>query len=183
MNSRKQSRRGFTLIEVMIAMVIMTVGLLAILAVFGQAVSVSQWSQEDQIAKQKAREALESVYAARNDTSLTFASIQNVSNGGIFKDGFQTMYLAGSNGVVGTSSDTATLDRIVYPGADGKMGTADDVIVPLTNYQRQILITSVLNPDASVNPDMRSIVVTVRVVTPGRGSRDYSTRAYISRFP
>lgn len=181
-HSKKRSCRGFTLIEIMISMVILAVGLLAMLALFGQAVATTQWSQEDQIAKQKAREALESVYAARNDASITFNSIQNVSNGGIFKDGFQQLFKAGPNGVVGTTSDTATLDLVRYPGPDGLMNTADDVIIPLSNYQRQILIQPVLNPDGSLNPDMRKLTVTVQVNTPARGIRNYTVNGYISRF-
>ncbi len=183
MRSGKKAARGFTLIEVMISMVILAVGLLAILALFGQAIAVTQQSQEDQIAKQKAREALEGVYSARNDMSLTFNSIQNMSNGGIFKDGFQSLYLPGTNGVPGTSADSTTLDRIIYPGPDGALGTGDDVIVPLSNYRRQILITQMLKPDGSVNPDMRKLAVTVRVATPGRGMRDYTVTGYITRFP
>lgn len=182
--------QGFTLVEVMISTVILAVGLLSIAAVFGAAISVSQQSLEDQIAKQKAREALEGVYSARNDTALTFDSIRNVADGGIFKDGFVSMYLAcpatgtcSTNGVVGTASETSTLDRVVYPGPDGLMGTADDRIIPLSNYKRQILITPVLNSDSTTNPDIRKITVTVRVYTASRGARDYTVNGYISRFP
>lgn len=179
---KHRSCRGFSLVEVMISMVILAVGLLAMLALFGQAVATTQWGQEDQIAKQKAREALESVYAARNDASITFNSIQNVSNGGIFKDNFQPLFRAGANGVVGTTSDTATLDFVQLPGPDGVMNTGDDLIVPLSNYQRQILIQPVFNPDGSLNPDMRKLSVTVQVNTPARGIRNYTVSGYISRF-
>ena len=179
---KQRSCRGFSLIEVMISMVILAVGLLAMLALFGQAVATTQWSQEDQIAKQKAREALESVYAARNDSSVTFNSIQNVANGGIFKDTFQPLLRAGANGVVGTTADSAVLDFVQYPGPDGLMNTADDLIVPLSNYQRQILIQPVLNPDGTLNPDMRKLTVTVQVNTPARGIRNYTVSGFISRF-
>ena len=185
-----RGERGFTLVEVMISTVVLAIGLLSLAAVFGATISVSQQSLEDQIAKQKAREALEGVYSARNDTALTFDSIRNVADGGIFKDGFVSMYLAcpatgtcSTNGVVGTTSETSTLDRVVYPGPDGLMGTADDRVVPLSNYKRQILITPVLNSDSTTNPDIRKITVTVRVYTAGRGARDYTVNGYISRFP
>lgn len=186
----KRSSRGFTLIEVMIATVVLTVGLIAVAALFAAAIAASQQSLEDQIAKQKAREALEGVYSARNDTALTFDSIQNVVNGGIFKDGFISLNLAcppvgncNTNGIVGTTSETTTPDRVVYPGPDGVLGTGDDRFISLGNYRRQILITPVLNSDGSTNQDIREIVVTVRVFTPGRGARDYTVSGYISRFP
>jgi len=179
----RSSEEGFSLIEVIFASVILSVGLLSLLAVFAQAISASRYGREDLIAKQKAREALENVYAARNDTSITFNDIQNVSNGGIFKDGFQALYLPGANGIAGTAQDTTTMDSIILPGADGLVGTADDVSVPLVNYRRQILIANLTNADGSTNTDMRSIVVTVRVLSPGRANRDMVVTGIISRFP
>jgi prepilin-type N-terminal cleavage/methylation domain-containing protein len=181
--TRTKPSPGFSLIEVMFAVVILSVGLMALLAVFAQAVSAARYSREDLVAKQKAREALESVYAARNDTAIAFSDIQNVSNSGIFNDGFQPLYLPGANGIVGTAQDTTTLDRTVLPGPDGKLGTADDVTVPLVNYRRQILITNITNPDGSTNPDLRRLAVTVRVTSPGRPQHDYVVSGFISRYP
>jgi len=178
----KRPQEGFSLIEVMFAIAILGIGLCALMAMFAHAVYAVQFSQEDQIAKQKAREAMEAVYSARNDTSLTFDDIQNVKAGGIFKDGFQNLYLPGANGIPGTGQDSTTLDRVILPGPDGKIGTSDDIPVPLNNYQRQILITNVINSDLSVNGDMRKIAVTVRVTSPGRGSRDYTVTGFVSRF-
>jgi len=179
---RPASSPGFSLIEVMFAIAILGIGLCALMAMFANAVYAVQYSQEDQIAKQKSREAIEAVYSARNDTSLTYDDIQNVKNGGIFKDGFAMLYLPGANGIPGTGQDSTTLDRVILPGPDGKLGTSDDVIVSLTNYQRQILITPVFNSDGSVNGDMRKIAVTVRVASPTRGNHDYTVTGFISRF-
>src|SRR5580765_7731377 len=125
-NSQKLMRRqssGFSLIEVMIAIVIMVVGLTALMALFAKSLSAVQSSQDAQIARQKSREALESVYAARNDQSISFDQIQNVASGGIFSDGFKTMYLPGSNGIPGTGSDTTILDRVILPGKNGIVET------------------------------------------------------------
>ncbi|MGZ4787638.1 MAG: type IV pilus modification PilV family protein [Terriglobales bacterium] len=179
---KRAAQRGFSLIEVMFAIAILGVGLCALMAMFGNAVYTMQYAQEDQIAKQKAREALEAAISARNDTAITFDDLQNVSNGGIFKDGFGMLYLSGDNGIPGTGHDSNILDRVVLPGPDGKIGTADDVLVPLTNYQRQILITPVYNNDNSLNTDMRKITVTVRVNSAKRGTHDYTVTAFISRF-
>lgn len=178
----RKRQRGFSLIEVMFAIAILGVGLCALMAMFGNAVYAMQYAQEDQIAKQKAREALEAAISARNDTAITFDDLQNVSNGGIFKDGFGLLYLSGNNGIPGTGQDTSTLDRIILPGPDGKIGTSDDQVIPLTNYQRQILISPVYNSDGSLNTDMRKIAVTVRVLSARRGAHDYTVTAFISRF-
>ena len=166
----------------MFAIAILGIGLCALMAMFGSAVYSMKYAQEDTIAKQKAREALEAALSARNDASLTFDNLQNVSNGGIFKDGFQTLYLAGNNGIPGTTSDSSTLDRFILPGPDGIIGTGDDIYVPLTNYQRQIMISPVYNPDGSQNSDMRKISVTIRVNSPARGIKDYTITSFLSRF-
>jgi prepilin-type N-terminal cleavage/methylation domain-containing protein len=182
--------KGFTLIEVMIAIVILGIGLLALMALFGRALAAVEFSEEGQIAKQKARETLEAIYTARNDTLTSFDDIQNMSAGGIFKDGFNSLYLPGPNGIPGTSSDTAILDRVILPGKDGILQTApgaatpagDDVLVPLSNFQRQILIGDVIGDDGSVNLYMRKVTVTIRITSPGHGIRDYVTQGYISSY-
>jgi prepilin-type N-terminal cleavage/methylation domain-containing protein len=179
---RRKRNAGLSLIEVMFAIAILGVGLCALMAMIGNAVYSMKYAQEDQISKQKAREAMEAVISARNDTSISFDDLQNVSSGGIFKDGFQSLYLAGSNGLPGTGQDTTTLDRIVLPGPDGQIGTSDDVLVALTNYQRQILISKVFNSDGSLNTDLRKLAVTVRVYSAARGNHDYTLTAFISRF-
>ncbi len=182
MRTKHPGAEGFSLVEAVFAIMILSVGLIGLVALFGQAIAAVQYSSEDQIAKQKARESLEGVYSARNDTSITWAQIQNVSSGGIFKDGFQPLFLPGANGIVGTNQDTTTLDRFTLPGPDGVLGTVDDIVVPLVGYQRQILIQPVSNPDGSVNPDLRHLTVTIRVTSPGRGLRDYTVTGIISRF-
>ena len=182
----RKRQDGFSLIEVMFAIAILGVGLVALMAMFARAVNSLQSTQEDQIAKQKAREAMEAVYGARNDTSITFDQIQNVSNGGIFKDGFGPLYVAGANGIPGTGQDTSNLEMVTLPGPDGKLGTPDDIPVYLTNYQRQILITPIYNSDGSLNGDMRNIAVTVRIKSGNQSAnaavRDYTVTGIISKF-
>ena len=184
--SHKQTR-GFSLIEVMIAVVILVVGLSALMALFAKALAATQSSQDGQIARQKARETLESIYAARNDGGISFDQIQNVSAGGIFNDGFQTMYLSGGNGIPGTTSDTTIIDRVILPGKNGVVDTApnasspagDDVFYPLVNFKRQILISPVSN-GGTVNLYMRKITVTIRINSGGANAVDFVTNGYIS---
>lgn len=179
---------GFTLIEVLMAGVILVVGLLSLAALFGKALGAVQFSQEGQIARQKAREGLESIYTARNDGSINFDQLQNAADGGIFTDGFQTMHLPGSNGIPGTDKDTAILDRVILPGKNGVVETpanasspsGDDIFVPLSNFKRQILISNVNDANGNVNLYMRKITVTIRIDGGGMAARDYVTSGYIS---
>jgi len=181
--ARISSRQiGFGLIEAMISSVILIVGLAALAGLFAQSLSFLQYTREDLVAKQKAREALEGVYTARNDGTIGWAGIQNTNRGGIFLGGFQPLFLAGPNGIVGTTGQTAILDRQILPGPDGIIGTADDQIIPLNNFQRQILIEPLIDATGNTSPDIRKITVTVQVNSVQRGIRNYTVIGYISRF-
>jgi hypothetical protein len=177
-----RSNGGFGMLEATIAAVILVIGLVGLAGLFSQSLVFLQYTREDLIAKQKAREALESVYSARNDATIGFAKIQNASSGGIFIDGFTPMFLAGADGVVGSSAQTTILDRQILPGPDGIVGTADDEIIPLINMQRQILIQPLIDATGNVSPDVRQITVTVQVTSQGRAARNYTVTGYISRF-
>jgi hypothetical protein len=130
------------------------------------------------IATQKAAEAIESVYAARDSHVLTWAQIQNVkglsgSDGGIFLDGPQPLNTPGPDGLVNTADDGA-IETVTSPGPDGILGTADDVVLPLTGYTREIAIRDVQN-------DLRSITVTV-TYRDGDATRTYVLTSYISNY-
>ena len=101
----------------MIAIVVMSVGILAVIASFATAVAATQSAQEDLIARQKALEAMESIYTARNSQQIPFASVANVANGGIFLSGAQTMKCAGPDGLVNTQDDVncTTQTGVVCP--------------------------------------------------------------------
>ena len=57
------------------------IGLLAVLATFAMAISNTTSVQNDSIARQKAAEAMESIYTARQTSQITFDKIQNVGRG------------------------------------------------------------------------------------------------------
>jgi prepilin-type N-terminal cleavage/methylation domain-containing protein len=190
-NRRVQS--GFTLIEVMISAVIVLIGLLAVLASFATAVASTKFSQEDMIAKQKALEALESIFTARNTQQIVWAQVGNVASGGIFKDGYQPLLAAGTDGLLGTADDVnfpaqgpcaAGPECIPLPGPDGILGTADDAAMVLANYQRQILIQPVLEADGvTVDPNLKQITVNVQYKrSQSMGPRTYTVNALISAF-
>jgi prepilin-type N-terminal cleavage/methylation domain-containing protein len=184
--ARKQ--RGFTLVEAMVASVVLATGLLSVLSLFAYSLSNLQMSQEDLIARAKAKEGLESVFSARDSSQITFDQINNKANGGIFLDDFSLIYdPAGADGIANTDDDATSassqLDAIVLPGPDGILGTADDVRQTLTNFQRKITISPVfLTGTTTINNNLRLITVTVRYTVPQFGGRQYQVSAYISKY-
>jgi prepilin-type N-terminal cleavage/methylation domain-containing protein len=192
--TRRQSERGFTLIETMIAIAIMSIGIVTLIATFGAAIGATQFAQENTIARQKALEAMESIYTARNTQQVTFGQIANVSAGGIFTDGPTAMLAAGPDGLVNTGDDTnfpaagsvcpAGPECVVLPGPDGVLGTADDVGMSLGNFRRQIKISTVLEADGvTINPNLKQVVVTVTYTKAGWTTpRSYTVNALVSAF-
>lgn len=184
-SARAPKQRGFTLIEVVMSMAILTIGLVSLLGVFGMAIASTQESQQDMIAKQLANEALESIMTARDTAQKQWSDIQNVSDGGIFVNSYQQMYMPGADGIAGTADDalTGTYITIKEPGPDGMYGTTDDVSLPLSNYQRQIEIQPVTDANGNVVATLRSINVTIRYYTPRtRQPKTYVLTSFISQF-
>jgi type II secretory pathway pseudopilin PulG len=190
---RKQAERGFSLLEVVISIAVLTVGLVSLLGVFALAMSSTLTSQEDMIAKQLANEALESIITARNTSQLGWDDVQNVnsttcstgaSTCGIFLSNANPIYNAGTDGIFGTIDDQyAGIATLKQPGPDGIYGNADDVLIPLTGYQRTILISSVT--DASNNPvaSLRGINVTIQYSTAQSGrQKTYVLSSFISQY-
>ena len=192
-HSRK-SDEGFTLIEVMIAIVVMAVGLLAVIASFATAIAATQSAEEDLIARQKALEAMESIYTARNSQQIPFAAVANASNGGIFLDGAQPLKCAGPDGLVNTQDDVncttqagatcpdSGAECMVLPGPDGTLGTSDDVTMSLGNFKRTVAITPVFLASGTQNNDMMAISITVSYTKAGLPARSFTANGLISRY-
>ena len=180
---RLKGEKGLGLIEVMISGLIICIALLGVAATMVQGVSAVYFTQEQLIAKQKAREALESVFTARSTQNITFNQIQNNNvTGGIFAVGFQAVRGMGVDGIANTADDASTnIESIILPGNDGLLGTADDQVLPLTNYQRKITISSVLDTDGNVDPDIRQISSEVRFKT-NNVWRSVTVNSFVSRF-
>jgi prepilin-type N-terminal cleavage/methylation domain-containing protein len=192
---RSAIQRGFTLIECMISIAILTIGSVGLLGVFGLAVKASQSSQEDLIARQLANETMESIYTARNSSEIQWAAIQNVSNGGIFVDGQLNVLCAGPDGILDTADDAACLtasgatcpnggiECLTEPGPDGILGTADDVILSLANYQRTVTISPLLDTSGNPIQTLRLVAITITYHAPNTDqAKTYTINEYISAY-
>jgi prepilin-type N-terminal cleavage/methylation domain-containing protein len=190
-NVRHSHERGFTMMEVLISMVVLTIGLVSMLAMFSVALAATNNAQEDMLAKQIAQATLESIFTARNTAQITFTQIQNVANGGIFLDGPQVIKDPGPDGLDGTADDVVSNPLCPGPstclqlaGPDGVLGTADDIYLPINNYQRTILISPVFQPNGALDNTLRQITVTVTYTTTQfkATQKQYSVGAYVSEF-
>ena len=171
---------GYSLLEVMMAVVVSTIGLVSLLALFSQSVVTMFLVQEDLLARQKVREILESVSTARNTQSVSWSDIENVADSGIFQDDFLPMKIAGNDGLVGTADDGA-VETIQLPGPDGQLGTGDDINRTLTNFERKIEIDQVLMQDSNPYPNLKKITVTVKYTTSQGFQRSVVMSSFVSQ--
>ncbi|HUU32676.1 MAG TPA: prepilin-type N-terminal cleavage/methylation domain-containing protein [Vicinamibacterales bacterium] len=158
-----RGERGFSLVEVLTAMIILTVGLLPLVGLFSTSVQRMTASTPMLVAREKAREAIESVHAARDTGQASWPTIQNVSAGGVFLDGART---------------------IMQPGNDGLVNTADDgaVELPAAEFTREIQINPLnLDVGGALNPNLREVRVTVRYKVYGAW-RSYVMTTYVSSY-
>ncbi len=174
-------QQGFTLLEVLISMFVLTVGLVSMLGVFATAMAATQTAQQDMIAKQLAQQAMETIYTARETANITWDQIQNVGGAGspgIFRTGLQSIKQVGTDGIMDTINDGASSPQtMTLPGPDGIVGTSDDVTMGLSNYQRSIAIAN--TPSA----DLRSVTITVQYTTPrSRFPKTYVLSGFISQY-
>jgi type II secretory pathway component PulJ len=175
---RGRADEGFTLIEALVSMLIMTVGLLGLAQAFIVGLQHMATSSSNLIAREKAREAVESVHTARDTRTITWAEIRNVSAGGVFLDGALDLNAAGVDGLINTADDAAAgVETQRAPGPNGILGDADDVLTPLVGFHRRVQILE-LEP---VNPALREVVITI-TYSVGLQQRTYTLRTFISSF-
>jgi Prokaryotic N-terminal methylation motif len=179
-----RSADGFSLIEVVVATGILATGLLSLAGVFSLGMIHMAGSTPGIIAREKAREAVESVHTARDTGNIPWDRIRNTSTApGVFLVGAQNLYKPGLDGLVNTADDSvAGLEKL--PGIDNILGTSDDI--PLRDYTREIQITTLLtdsttDPPATVNANLRQIKVIVKYKVAGFW-RTYTLTTYISSF-
>lgn len=157
---------GFTMIEMVVAMLIMLIGLLSLAQVLGYSLSVSNRGRGVTNTKLLVTSMLEQVENLRNTGQLTFAQIANagaVDNNGASLNftGFETGYKSVS----------------VNPGLDGIFGTSDDPTGTgqvRAGVERQVVITPL-----TTDPNMKRVEVSIRYKDPGGIQRTVSGTSYL----
>ena len=176
-----RQQQGFTLLEVLISMFVLTVGLVSMLGVFATAMAATQTAQQDMIAKQLAQQAIETIYTARETAKITWDQIQNIGGAGspgIFRTGLQPIKQVGTDGIINTINDgSSSPQTMTLPGPDGIVGTSDDITMGLSNYQRSIAIAN------TASGDLRAITITIQYTTPrSKFPKQYVLSGFISQY-
>lgn len=180
----RKAQSGFTLLEALIAIVIMSVGILSLAAVYAQGIQVANLTQLDYIAEKKAEQALETVFAARDSKLLAWTNIRNVTGAGgasdgVFLVGALPLLAAGPDGLYGTGDDLVGSPDVVImgPGPDKILGTADDVVMSLQG----VMTRTITIVDVPGSPGLRQITITMNYRS-GAMARQYTLVSYISQF-
>jgi type II secretory pathway pseudopilin PulG len=173
MDQRHRSQAGFSLVETIVAVGVLTVGALGLAGIFAVGVQKTISSPDELLATQKATEAIESVFSARDSHVLTWLQLRNVNDAGIFMNGPQPLKVDGPDGVVNTADDGA-VESMVLPGPDQMLGTGDDVTQTLAGFTREIRIVD-------LSDDLRSVTVTITHQA-GPSVSSYTLTAYISTW-
>ena len=174
------SEAGITILEMVAAMMVLTIGLLGLAASIGYAVTVSNRGRNLTNTKLVAVSLLEQMETLRNTEQLTFAQIANVGsvdNSGApwnfagFPTGYQLLSKnPGPDGIFGTTDD------FISPGADNTYGTADDFTdssLALAGYSREIAISN-------LSPNLKRVQVTVRYPDGGGQLRNLVAVSYLN---
>jgi hypothetical protein len=192
MTTTHDDARGFSQIEVLVAMFLLTGALLGLAQVFLLGLAHNSTSSAGLVAREKAREAVESVHAARDARTVEWRQIRNATArmcpgvnqppgwdgaGGLFVDGEQPdgLHVAGADGLVNTEGDEdGPLERVAHPGPDGLFGTNDDFRQELREYDREVWIC-----DRSLSLREIRVTVTYRV---GSIQQRYQLVTYVSNY-
>jgi type II secretory pathway pseudopilin PulG len=175
MNKPLTSETGVSLIETMIAMLVLTIGAVGMAATFLQGMRMAGGSPAEVIATAKAAEAIESVYSARDSHTIVWDKLRNKSKGGIFLDTAEVIKTGGKDGIVNTGDDGELVETVTLPGPDNDFSKGgDNRTETLANFKRQITITDLSNV-------LRSVTVTISY-TSGGATQTYTLTTYISAF-
>ena len=178
LGNRAQS--GFSLLEVMIRCRFSQSGLVGVLGVFGLAIAANQRSQQDMLARQLASEAMESIFTARNTSQLSFSKSITSPTEAFSSNGASASLCAGPTyGIVGSwrrlrrvlphrvpCCPNGGVECLTEPGPDGIVGTADDVILSLTNFTRTITIYAAAGRSGNPIPTLVQVTITINYTVP-----------------
>jgi hypothetical protein len=157
----------------MVSMLVLSVGILGLSQAFISGVQKSSSSPYEVLATQKAAEAVESVFAARDSHTIPWAQMKNVADGGVFLGTATAMKVSGADGVLNTADDGA-VESFVFPGPDGLVGTGDDKTLTLDGFTRRIQIVE-------LSGFLRQITVTITYPANGQ-TKTYTVTSLISQY-
>lgn len=183
LNSRYRAPRkgraeaGFSLLEMMVAMVIMTIGLLGVASAISYALLASNRGRGITNSKMLVVSVLEQMETLRDTGQLHFNEICNCQVIGSTFTGFPSTFqpvstIPGPDGVFGTADD------LLDPGPGGVYGDGNDFSNPALarpSVTRQILITTL--PD---NDYLKKIKVTLRYSPNGGETRELTCYGYLN---
>lgn len=164
---KKENEEGFSYVEIIVAILIMTVGIVTVLSALSLAMVRQSESEKINIARQIASSTLESIFAVRDqqDSSKALSNWEAINNVGTSQGVFSTGW-----------NDVREL-----PGADGIYGTADDGGNEIIGFQRRITIKE-LDAGGGVEAIHKRIEISVRYRI-GALQRERTTNSAISNLP
>jgi len=174
---QRTGEQGFSLLEMVMAMMVLTVGLLGVASAIGYSLLATNRGRGITNAKMLIVAVQEQMETVRDTGQLTFAEISNSHVNGSTFSYFPTEFMPvsqfpGPDGIYGTNDD------LVSPGPDGFYFTADDftdISRARPNVTRQILITPIPN-----EPLLKKITVTVRYSPNGNEVRELVGISYLN---
>ena len=183
----KNNEKGFTYIEVIVAILIMTIGVLSLLSAISYAVLREREAEQRNTARQLTNAAMESIFAVRDLQQLSLANrvataianwdaVANVgaTPQGIFLTGYNPIRQdSGFDGIEGTADDACAA------GASCVVGGNINASAVIVGYDRQIIITNILEPNSTVS-NRRNVVINVRY-TVGQSVRVETVSTIVSR--
>jgi len=166
----RTKEKGFTFIEVIIAILIMTIGLLAMLSAVSFAVIRARESEQRNIARQFTSAALESIFATRDllqvkeslrqanilDNWLAVANNTVATPEGIFLTGYNPIRQdSGKDQIEGTADDACPA------GSNCTVRGYTNSSQTISGFSREIIITDIVEPNTTIVRRKR-IVINVR---------------------
>lgn len=191
-DGRMSRETGLSLAEVLVSLLLLSSSLLGIAQVFAVGMLHASTSSPNLTAREKAREAIESVHTARDTRVITWAAIRNVTprmcpgiaepagwndTPGVFVDGAQEggLHVAGEDGLINTAGDEdEPLETIRHLGPDGVRGTEDDWVQEFSQFTRELWICDHSN-------SLREVRVIVRYRI-GAIERTYRLTSFVSNY-
>jgi prepilin-type N-terminal cleavage/methylation domain-containing protein len=173
----RQSEGGFSLLEMVVAMMILTIGLLGVASAISYALMASNRGRSITNSKMLVVSILEQMETLRDTGQLHFNEISNGQVVGSNFTGFPATFqpvstIPGPDGIFGTADD------LIDAGPDGVYATSDDFTNPARarpGVTRQILISTLTDNDY-----LKKIQVTLRYSPNGGETRELVCSGYLN---